>query len=370
MQFSLSFCASGLTIAWGSGLAQAICAVTADWSRGKFLHMDSCPACDSTSASRAYERRDDALNMPDVWTYHLCADCRSLYLVDRPDDESLPRAYADYYTHQAQHDRTSTGTGTAVRLVNGYLNARYGMGRANALAFGHWLFRVLPPLRMKLDVYARHVPARYIQDGARLLDVGCGSGDFLLRAREMGLQAHGFEPDDVAVATCREQGLDVQVGDLQTVDNAQAKFDYITLNHVIEHVTNPQESIKRLHALLTPGGRLWMALPNPNALGRSWFKQGWKGFHPPYHLLIPSQRVLRMWLDAAGFEEVSVIRRGVQSPGLWRESIEIAMRENTAPSALLTKCVWRLADVLSSVSPRWGEETIITARRTEDKDVD
>lgn len=289
-----------------------------------------------------------------------------MYLVDRPDDESLPRAYESYYTHQPDHDQLASGRGGSVvaRLINGYLNARYKMSRADALRIGNVLFSVIPPLRMKLDVYGRHVPAALCKAGTRLLDVGCGNGAFLQRAQEMGIHVFGCEPDASAAATCRSNGLEVVTGEVWAAGYPDKSFDYITLNHVIEHVVDAPRLLEKLHDLLKPSGVLWLALPNPHALGARLFGRGWKGLHPPFHLLIPSQRILHSWLTQSRFADIHFVRRGLQSPGLWRDSVSIARRERVAPSTVWSACVRRLGDLLSSVSPRWGEETIVMAHRT------
>lgn len=336
----------------------------AQWSRGALIHLDACPACGASSSVAEFSRRDDVLAMPDVWRMVKCGSCGSIYLADRPDDESLPRAYADYYTHQADNDEVVAAqtTGLLGRLINGYLNERFGMKRLGALKAGYWLFRAIPPLRMKLDFYCRHVPAVLCNRSARLLDVGCGNGAFLLRAKEMGLDVHGCEPDQAAVATCSRLGLDVELGDLWSVGYPDATFDYITLNHVIEHVSDPVRLLVKLRALLKPGGILWLGLPNPEALGLCALQQGWKGLHPPFHLLIPSQTILSGWLHKVGFTEVGFIRRGMQSPGLWRESIRIARREGMTLSSPRVAWIQGLGDLLSSLTPRWAEETIMIAR--------
>ncbi|MDE2023958.1 MAG: class I SAM-dependent methyltransferase [Gammaproteobacteria bacterium] len=288
-----------------------------------------------------------------------------MYLIERPDAESLPRAYENYYTHESERDDFASGNarGLLRRLINGYLNARFRMRRRPALRTGAWVFRLLPPLRMKLDVYGRHIPRALCQGPARLLDVGCGNGAFLCRALEMGIQVQGCEPDPAAAATCRNMGLHVVAGDVWTAAYADGSFTYITLNHVIEHVTDPSRLLGKLLALLEPGGTLWLALPNPSALGLRLFRRGWKGLHPPFHLLIPSQRILREWLQHAGFTDVRFVRRGMQSPGLWRESVRIAEREGTTHFRVWMATVRRVGDLLSTLTPRWGEETIVMAHR-------
>lgn len=337
----------------------------AHWSRGRLDLTRDCPACGARDVSAIYSRRDDMLALEDTWHVARCGNCGSMYLIERPDAESLPRAYENYYTHESERDDFASGNarGLLRRLINGYLNARFRMRRRPALRTGAWVFRLLPPLRMKLDVYGRHIPKALCQGPARLLDVGCGNGAFLCRALEMGIQVQGCEPDPAAAATCRNMGLHVVAGDVWTAAYADGSFTYITLNHVIEHVTDPSRLLGKLLALLEPGGTLWLALPNPSALGLRLFRRGWKGLHPPFHLLIPSQRILREWLQHAGFTDVRFVRRGMQSPGLWRESVRIAEREGTTHFRVWMATVRRVGDLLSTLTPRWGEETIVMAHR-------
>lgn len=335
-----------------------------DWSRGRLEAVRICPACGESSAVvREYSRCDDMLAMPDIWRVVRCAECRSLYLASRPDAESLPLAYADYYTHNPESNElvSDTSRGALSALINGYLNWRFRMNRQPALAAGAWIFSFIPTLRMKLDIYGRHLPKPKCNAHTRLLDVGCGNGDFLLRAGEMGVQAWGCEPDNLAAKACQAHGLKVTQGAVFDAGFDDESFDFITLNHVIEHLLDPHATLTKLQELLVPGGMLWLALPNPNALGVRVFGKGWKGFHPPFHLVIPSQRVLLRWLNDSGFVRPRLIRRGAQSPGMWRESAQLARREGTAPAELLMATARRFGDLLSTFSPRWSEETIVVA---------
>lgn len=335
------------------------------WSRGALEHLAQCPACKADVRSAAvYERRDDALSLPDLWRMCRCEECGSMILNPRPDAYSLPAAYDDYYTHSSSsEDWARDAPGLIPALINGYLADRFRVHRRHSNTAGALLFRLLFPLRMKLDVYGRHIPHSMCHPGTRLLDVGCGNGVFLARAAEMGLRVEGCEPDPKAVQTCREAGFQVVAGDLFSPEFNGRAFDIITMNHVIEHVADPEAVLSRALELLRPDGVLWMALPNPAALGIRTFGRGWKGFHPPFHLVMPSQPVLRSWLTCAGYERISFIRRGLQSPGLWRDSMVISAREGTGRSALAERFFRYLGHGLSTISTRWSEETIVMARK-------
>lgn len=336
------------------------------WSKGYLQRVPRCPACGSLRrAKRMFCRRDDAKVFPDIWCMATCLDCGSMYLDPRPDPPSLRLAYAEhYYTHQIVHSDKKTGW--LAKLVNGYLAWRFGMTERPHWRVGAWFFRAIRPLRLKLDVYGRNIPIQWVGDCSKtILDVGCGNGDFLLRAEEMGLRAMGVEPDPQAVKVCIERGLDVVPGEVSSLALYERRFDFITLNHVIEHVEHPLSLLRHLYELLHSDGWLWLALPNPQALGVGVFGKGWSGLHPPFHLLIPSQQVLIEWLRSSGFVDVRFICRGAVSPGLWRESCLIAKREGCLLPSWIEILARIASTLLGSFTPRWSEETIIMARRSQ-----
>ena len=130
------------------------------WSRGQLESVPHCPACGCKKpASAVFTRRDNEGFMPDQWQMLLCSDCQSIWLNPRPDAESLPRAYDNYYTHHADADDIppNNSSGLAWSLIYGYLNCRFGMHRRPANRLGYPLFSLIEPWRLKLDYYGRHL---------------------------------------------------------------------------------------------------------------------------------------------------------------------------------------------------------------------
>ncbi|MEN9726129.1 MAG: hypothetical protein RL434_495 [Pseudomonadota bacterium] len=337
----------------------------ARWSLGELEAVESCPLCGSRSPGlSAGQRRDDAEAFPDPWRYLECLGCRALYLSPRPDPESLGRAYGSYYTHETSSSMAATGGDRlAVGLINTYLNSRYCMQRKPTLDAARPLWWLAAPLRMKLDFMARHMPRDLCGKGLRLLDIGCGNGDFLTLAREMGFRSSGCEPDPASVALCRARGLEVVEGDAHHPSLGEGSFEVITMNHVLEHVTDQARLLARALQLLAPGGRLWLCLPNPHALGRKTLGIAWKGFHPPYHLAIPTAAWVRTALEQAGFDAIRQVKRGPQSKGLWRESFELSKREGRAISHAAQACLRLTSNLIGCLTPVWDEEQIHVAYR-------
>jgi 2-polyprenyl-3-methyl-5-hydroxy-6-metoxy-1,4-benzoquinol methylase len=114
----------------------------------------------------------------------------------------------------------------------------------------------------------RYLPL--FQDRSRVLDVGCGRGEFLELMREAGVTARGIDLDPESVALCRGRGLDVETGDVFDVLAATPAgfYDGIFAAQVIEHMT-PSEVpafVKLCGDKLRSGGVLVLETPNPESL--------------------------------------------------------------------------------------------------------
>ncbi len=126
-------------------------------------------------------------------------------------------------------------------------------------------------------------PARTSARGPRprLLDVGAGTGQLQELAGERGWESFALEPSEQACDYMRARlGAGCVVGhDLADCSAGPGSFDAITMAHVIEHLPDPLEALRRAHALLAPGGRLLVATPNDASLyERLWqARQRWAG---------------------------------------------------------------------------------------------
>jgi len=110
----------------------------------------------------------------------------------------------------------------------------------------------------RLDFFEKH------SKGKRLLDVGCGAGFFLARARERGWDVFGVEPSKIAANYATENyNLKVfnQTFDFFYKTNHQ-KFDVIHLKNVLEHVPDPQKILIYCYELLQSNGLIYVEVPN------------------------------------------------------------------------------------------------------------
>lgn len=130
---------------------------------------------------------------------------------------------------------------------------------------------------------------------ARVIDVGCGAGGYLLAARELGFDAVGVEPSLSHSTIARALGLDVRTGYFEVDDFAPSSFDLVLTSHVIEHIFNPRDFICDLATLVRPGGWLVAVTPNADYLAARWSGRFWVMLKPVDHVSLLTERAVAQW---------------------------------------------------------------------------
>lgn len=137
----------------------------------------------------------------------------------------------------------------------------------------------------------------------RLLDIGCGTGDFLRVAKENGWHISGIEISAQATRTANQmlEGEYVQSGDLFTLNLTEESYDVITIYHVIEHLIDPVEMLQEIFRLLQPKGIVFIETPNIGGVGAKFKKEHWSQIKPPEHISYFQPSSLKYALNKAGF---------------------------------------------------------------------
>ena len=203
------------------------------WAQRDLEHVHNCPVCSGTKRTLLYGDKVDNVFYcaPGKWTSYLCSDCGSMYLdpCPCPSPASIHLAYEIYYTHQSVGSaKVEYSELTPLRrlrrlLGNGYTNWRFATRHKPSSFVGIVALLAAWPYRAALDSAYRHLPTPPAGGGV-VLDVGCGSGDFLKTAHSCGWQAVGLDPDTKALAICRSRGLDVRQGGIEQFDGQQNIF--------------------------------------------------------------------------------------------------------------------------------------------------
>lgn len=279
--------------------------VSENWPANGLERVRLCPICGCVSRKLVYQGLRDkiVLSTPGEWTLYRCMDCGSGYLDPRPIRETINLAYRDYFTHAKAEGLLARPLRPFSRVfANGYRNWRYGTKAVPSSWLGVLVKAMQPAGRAKIEAEMRHLPQP--REGAKLLDLGCGNGQFLSWARDMGWQVVGADPDPDAVALAKDQGIEVRLGGIEVFGNAEQQFDAITINHVIEHVHDPIAVLRDSHRLLKSNGMLWIDTPNLDSIGHAEFGSNWRGLEPPRHLVLFTRCSLRLALERAGFKNI------------------------------------------------------------------
>jgi 2-polyprenyl-3-methyl-5-hydroxy-6-metoxy-1,4-benzoquinol methylase len=113
-----------------------------------------------------------------------------------------------------------------------------------------------------------------------LLDIGAGTGDFLLTAKQNGWETIGVEPSEKAKGIAIGKGIKFSDS---TQDLESHSFDVITMWHVLEHIPNLEIQIKELKRLVKPNGTIIIAVPNFKSYDANYYGKFWAAFDVPIH---------------------------------------------------------------------------------------
>ncbi|MBV9952180.1 MAG: class I SAM-dependent methyltransferase [Acidimicrobiia bacterium] len=204
-----------------------------------------------------------------------CVACDTEFLFPRPDAADLVDFYpSDYHAFNDDHGRLAT------RLV--HLRAKRRAHQYEELLGGR---------------------------KGSLFDVGTGDCRHFDELREeLDLHCAGVELQPEVAAAGRARGYDVTVGTLEEMDltGHEGRYDIVSMNHVLEHVIEPDVVVDRARRLLRPGGHLLGQLPTNSSWEAKAFGRRWGGYHYPRHLQMFSRAGLERLLRHGGFTDVQL----------------------------------------------------------------
>jgi ubiquinone/menaquinone biosynthesis C-methylase UbiE len=144
-------------------------------------------------------------------------------------------------------------------------------------------------LKNKLNLINSQQPQK-----GKLLDIGAGTGDFLLTAKNDGWETIGVEPSDRARNIAKEKGISF-VEEISTLENHS--LDVITMWHVLEHVPDLELQIRELKRLLKPTGTLIIAVPNYKSFDANHYQNFWAAYDVPIHFWHFSKKSIQLLFE-------------------------------------------------------------------------
>lgn len=225
----------------------------------------SCDLCGSLQARELFTSPERRFGLGGSYSIVRCCDCGLVRTEPQPED--LGRFYpSDQYY--------SFGAPEVPRLVGAAVRRRYGetdpVGR---------LFRIAEALAA---ARLGGVPPGPPGD---VLDVGCGSGSFLLALQAAGWRCSGVEIDPGAVDAAHQAGLiGVRQGDLVQAGFPDSSIDVVRFWHSLEHLRSPRAALAEARRILRPGGKLVVGVPNFGSLLSTVLRSRWFPLEVPRHL--------------------------------------------------------------------------------------
>nr|WP_294994334.1 class I SAM-dependent methyltransferase [uncultured Sediminibacterium sp.] len=139
-----------------------------------------------------------------------------------------------------------------------------------------------------------------------LLDIGAGTGAFVTTMLQAGWTVTGLEPDSIARENAKQKhGIELRSAD-DIYSLPQSSFNVITLWHVLEHVHDLHGYFRQFVALLKPGGKLVIAVPNYTSKDASAYGAQWAAWDVPRHLYHFSPKGMEQLAKQHGFNLESI----------------------------------------------------------------
>lgn len=204
--------------------------------------IKNCPVCDSTSFETHIKSKDFSVSKEEFIIVK-CIDCNFHFTNPRPKDKDLGQYYIS--DHYISHNNTSKN-----------------------------LFEKVYQLVRRFAIKGKYNLISGFFNRGRILDVGCGTGDFLKKFKEESWKVKGIEPSEIA----RKQAIEnhnLDVDESTDLRELEGEFDIITMWHVLEHVTELNTTVSEFNRLLSQDGKVIIAVPNLESFDSSYYKKYW-----------------------------------------------------------------------------------------------
>jgi SAM-dependent methyltransferase len=236
-------------------------------------YLDRCIMCGQTRTESLYTTTDRMFGVRGTFTTVRCEGCGLIFLNPRPCGESL-KAYYPEVTYYSYSPGVNSTKGSKFSIKPYLKRKAYGRDPAGRM------------IRKILEWNGNSIwsAAASRLSAAKVLDIGCGAGDHLLIFKRFGWLTAGAEISQRACKTGNELGLNIRCGTLENAGFPSNSFDFVLLNHTLEHLPNPLKSLLEVKRILKPNGTVMVCLPNHASIQAKLFHKFYWQIDSPRHL--------------------------------------------------------------------------------------
>lgn len=216
--------------------------------------FSACPICNKEDIASLLHTKDYSLTGEDFQIIQ-CANCTLEYTDPAPSKQDI----APYYNFPSYISHTDTKEGLVNQLYHKVRNHT-------------------------LTQKTNWVQSLFTGHKGQLLEVGAGTGAFAHSMLKKGWKVTALEPDETSRQIALEN-YDLNLLPIEDLFQLEpAKYEVITLWHVLEHVHDLNAYMKTFNNLLKPNGRLIIAVPNYTSYDAVFYKKYWAAYDVPRHL--------------------------------------------------------------------------------------
>lgn len=231
--------------------------------------LSKCPLCKSGRFLNHDEITDHAVSKESFFLCK-CSDCQLLFTNPRPNQSDIGPYYnfPQYYSHE---DKAKNLT--------------------------QWIYQ-------KVRDYSIGQKVKFIREfkkKGKLLDYGCGTGEFLKAAKKKGWKITGVEPSEKARIQANHKLKNKVITSIDEIKK-DSSYDIITLFHVLEHIHDLRKTSKKIISHLKTGGYLIIAIPNYESLDCKKYGTFWAGWDVPRHLYHFNKQTMENFKTEFGLE--------------------------------------------------------------------
>ena len=224
--------------------------------------LASCPVCGKADFTPFLQSNDFFLTKEE-YTIVICNSCGMKFVNPRPEASEIGKYYEspDYISHDA--------------------------GKKDSLNFLYRQARNFS-IKKKYKLVEEH------SRGKKLLDIGCGTGEFIFFCKNNGFEVTGIEPGENPRFFAQSK-YKLDVYEETYLNNLfQPEFDVITLWHVLEHVHLLHERMNKIEEIMKPNGTLIIAIPNSDSWDARYYGKFWAAYDLPRHLYHFSRETMQV----------------------------------------------------------------------------